>query len=100
MAKVVRFAALASLPALLLASLAMPAQAGAPEGMGVLERLALPERPEPVSVMLELDAVPAAVAWAEAPTTRSKSASARAAIARVETLAAGVRRAVGKQDVL
>lgn len=100
MPTVVRSAALASLSALLLASLAMPAQAGAPEGTGSLERLALPERPEQVSVMLELDAVPAAIAWAEAPTTRSKRASTRAAIARVEVLAAGVRRAVGKQDVL
>lgn len=100
MITVVRPAALASLSALLLASLAMPAQAGSPEGTGSLERLSLPTSPQTVSVMLELDAVPAAIAWAEAPTTRSKRASARAAIARVEALAAGVRRAVGKQDVL
>ena len=72
MAKVVRSVALASLSALLLASLSVPAQAGPPEGTGSMERLALPERPEQVSVMLELDAVPAAIAWAEAPTTRSK----------------------------
>lgn len=85
---------------LLFASLAVPAQAGSPEGTGSLERLALPTPPQTVSVMLELDAVPAAVAWAAAPTTRSKQASARAAIARVEALSAGVRRAVGKRDII
>jgi subtilisin family serine protease len=100
MAKVARFAALASVSALALASIAVPASAGAPEGPGILERLSLPERPESVSVMLELDAVPAAVAWSEAQTTRSKRASARAAIARVEAMAVGVRRAVGERNVI
>ena len=100
MAKIARSAALTSMAGLLFASLAVPAQAGSPEGTGSLERLAVPTPPQTVSVMLELDTVPAAVAWATAPTTRSKQASARAAIARVEALAAGVRRAVGKQNVI
>ena len=100
MAKIARSAALTSLAGLLLASLAVPAHAGSPEGTGSLERLALPTPPQTVSVMLELDTVPAAVAWAAAPTTRSKQVSARAAIARVDALAAGVRRAVGKQNVI
>lgn len=100
MAMLARSAVFTSLSVLLAASLTLPASADAPEAPGSLDRLALPERPETVSVMLQLDAVPAAVAWAAAPTPRSKRASARAAIARVETLAAGVRRAVGKQDVI
>jgi len=100
MAKIARSVALTSMAGLLFASLAVPAQAGSPEGTGSLERLALPTPPQTVSVMLELDTVPAAVAWAAAPTTRSKQASARAAIARVDALAAGVRRAVGKQNVI
>ena len=100
MAKIARSVALTSMAGLLFASLAVPAQAGSPEGTGSLERLALPTPPQTVSVMLELDAVPAAVAWAAAPTTRSKQASARAAIARVEALSAGVRRAVGKRDII
>ena len=100
MAKAARTAALIAIPALVLASLAAPASAGAPEGTGSFERLVLPERPERVSVMLELDAVPAAIAWAEAPTARSKQASARAAIARVEAMAVGVRRAVGERNVI
>jgi len=65
-----------------------------------MERLSLPTPPQTVSVMLELDAEPAALAWAAAPTSRSKQASARAAIARVEALSAGVRRAVGKRDII
>ncbi|MEY4171180.1 MAG: hypothetical protein RLZ94_2253, partial [Actinomycetota bacterium] len=65
-----------------------------------MERPTLPTPPQTVSVMLELDAEPAAVAWASAPTTRSKQASARAAIARVEALSAGVRRAVGKRNII
>ena len=97
---------------LVAASLAVPANAtspdgprpsgtgGAIDGPGLLERLALPSPTPVTAVMLELDAVPAAVAWAEAPTPRSKEVSAQAAIARVEALAAGVRRAVGKQDIL
>ena len=61
MAKVTRSVALASLSALLLASIAVPANASNPEGIGSMERLARPERPEQVSVMLELDALPAAI---------------------------------------
>lgn len=86
--------------ALIAASLAAPASATAPEGPGTLERLDLPTPPQTLSVMLELDAVPAAVAWAEAPTARAKQATTRAAIARVEALAAGVRRAVDKRDII
>ena len=65
-----------------------------------MERLSLPTSPQTVSVMLELDAEPAALAWAAAPTSRSKQASARAAIARVEALSAGVRRAVSKRNII
>ncbi len=86
--------------ALIAASLAAPASAGPPEGTGALERLRLPQPAQTISVMLELEAVPAAIAWAEAPSTRSKQVSARAAIARVESLAAGVRRAVGTRNVI
>lgn len=100
MTSITRSVALASIAGLLATAVAIPASAGAPEGPGTLERLRLPERPETVSVMLELDAVPAAVAWAAAPTTRSKRASARAAIARVEATATGVRRAVGARNVI
>ncbi len=85
---------------LALAVLAAPASAASPEGTGSLERLTLPVAPQTVSVMLELDALPAAVAWAEAPTPRSARVSASAAVARVEALAVGVRRAVGKQNVI
>jgi len=100
MAAITRPTALASIIVLALSALAVPAGAQAPEGPAVADRALLPEPATSVSVMLELDATPAAVAWAQAPTTRSKRASARVAIARVEALAAGVRRAVRKQDVL
>lgn len=86
--------------ALIAPSLAAPAIAGPPEGPGTLERLALPQPARTISVMLELEAKPAAVAWAQAPTPRSARASAQAAIARVERVAAGVRRAVGPRNVI
>ena len=100
MAKVARPTALISAIAVMVATMTLPANAGSPEGTGSLERLTLPTPPQTTSVMLELDAVPAALAWSEAPTARTKQVSARAAIARVEALTAGVRRAVGKQNIV
>ena len=73
---------------------------GQVDGPGLLERLTLPDPAESISVMLELDAEPAAVAWSQSPTPRSARITAQAAIARVERLAAGVRRAVGTQNIL
>ena len=82
------------------AAISTPALAGPPEGTGMLERLSLPEPSSTVSVMLELDAEPAAVAWASATDPRRARISAQAAAARVERLAAVVRRAVGADNVI
>jgi len=79
---------------------AAPTRGGMVDGPGLLERLALPLPAETVSVMLELDAEPAAIAWSEAPTPRSARINSQAAIARVERLATGVRRAVGADNVI
>jgi len=100
MVRATRSVILASASALLLASVALPASAESPEGPQRPERFTLPERPRTVSLMLELEATPAAVAWAQAPSPRSANASARAALAQVERLAVGVRRAVGPSNVI
>jgi subtilisin family serine protease len=100
MAPFARPAALTSIVAVILASITLPANAGAPEGTGLLDRLALPTPPQTVSVMLELEAEPAAIAWANSPSPRSARVTAQAAIARVERMASGVRRAVGSENVI
>ena len=60
MASVVRSTALASITALALSALAVPASAEAPEGPGTVGSELLPGPPAAVSLMLELDAEPAA----------------------------------------
>ena len=100
MASVARSTALASITILALSALAVPAGAQAPEGPTVADRALLPEPVTSVSLMLELDAEPAVRAWTSALTPRAARMSTRAAIARVERLAAGVRRAVGPDRVI
>ena len=95
-----RTAALTSVAALLIASISVPASAQAPEGPDASALLKVPSPPQTVSLMLELDAEPAVRAWTSALTPRAARLSTRAAIARVERLAAGVRRAVGPERVI
>ncbi len=86
---------------------AQPPRSGPPDGPGLLERMIpagllarVAQDNAPIDVMLELDAEPAAIAWAAAPSSRSARISTQVAIARVERLATGVRRAVGPENVI
>ena len=86
--------------ALVAATLALPAQAGSPELASARDRLTLPTPTTSGSYMLELDTPPAAIAWSQASTPVTQRSSTRAAIARIDRLAAGVRRAVGPDRVI
>lgn len=83
--------------ALALGLLTTPGALAAGDAPGRLEAIEFPTRSgEPVSIMIELDAQPAARAYAESTGPTARSIASRVAVSRVKALQASVRRQLSR----